>query len=131
MNLNDVPTQRITFQIINKLFLKLSNDGSTDFFEFLWEKAVCGALQVIFLHICCKNYFGRVFHARKSALFVQFLQVHSQFSASSKYDINMTWKYCLQAPLNAHHDLTDAQCVLLQHEIYVCLQTLRSYSLER
>uniref|UniRef100_A0A1I7VVK6 Exportin-T n=1 Tax=Loa loa TaxID=7209 RepID=A0A1I7VVK6_LOALO len=80
MSLNDVPAQRITFQIINKLFLKLSNNGSTAFIEFLWEKAVCGALQT---------------------------------------------------PLNGYHDLTDAQCVLLQHEIYVCLQTLRSCSLER
>ncbi|VDO27467.1 unnamed protein product [Onchocerca flexuosa] len=80
MSSNDVPTQRITFQIINKLFLKLSNDGSTDFIEFLWEKAIYGGLQI---------------------------------------------------PLNGYHDLTDAQCVLLQHEIYVCLQTLRSCSLER
>ncbi|CAG9535107.1 unnamed protein product [Cercopithifilaria johnstoni] len=81
MSLNDVPTQRITFQIINKLFLKLSNNGSAAaFIEFLWEKAICGALQT---------------------------------------------------PLNEYHDLTDAQCVLLQHEIYVCLQSLRSYSLER
>ncbi|VBB26605.1 unnamed protein product [Acanthocheilonema viteae] len=81
MSLNDVPTQRTTFQIINKLFLKLSNDGSAaTFIEFLWEKAVYGALQT---------------------------------------------------PLSGYHDLTDAQCVLLQHEIYVCLQTLRSYSLER
>ncbi|VDK61500.1 unnamed protein product [Onchocerca ochengi] len=80
MSSNDVPTQRITFQIINKLFLKLSNDGSADFIEFLWEKAVYGGLQT---------------------------------------------------PLNRYHDLTDAQCVLLQHEIYVCLQTLQSCSLER
>ncbi|KAK6110318.1 Exportin 1-like family protein [Brugia pahangi] len=80
MSLNDVPTQRMTFQIISKLFLKLSNDGSVACIEFLWEKAVCGALQT---------------------------------------------------PLNGNHDLTDAQCILLQHEIYVCLQTLRSCSLER
>uniref|UniRef100_A0A1I8EST9 Exportin-T n=1 Tax=Wuchereria bancrofti TaxID=6293 RepID=A0A1I8EST9_WUCBA len=80
MSLNDVPTQRLTFQIISKLFLKLSNDGSVACIEFLWEKAVCGALQT---------------------------------------------------PLNGNHDLTDAQCILLQHEIYVCLQTLRSCSLER
>uniref|UniRef100_A0A915PVS0 Exportin-T n=1 Tax=Setaria digitata TaxID=48799 RepID=A0A915PVS0_9BILA len=80
MSSNDVPTQRITFQIINKLFQKFSDDGSTIFIEFMWEKAVYGALQI---------------------------------------------------PLNVYHDLTDAQCVLLQHEIYVCLQTLRSCSLER
>ncbi|KAM3726408.1 Exportin-T [Dirofilaria immitis] len=80
MSSNDVPTQRLTFQIINKLFLKLSNNRSTDFIELLWEKAIYGALQT---------------------------------------------------PLNGYHDLADAQCVLLQHEIYVCLQTLRSCSSER
>ncbi|VDK81907.1 unnamed protein product [Litomosoides sigmodontis] len=78
MDLNDIPTQRLTFQIINKLFRRLSNDGSA--IDFLWEKAVSGAFLT---------------------------------------------------PLNGHHDLADAQCVLLQHEIYVCLQTLRSYSFER
>lgn len=58
MNLNDIPTLRITFQIINKLFLKLSNDGSA-FIEFLWERAVSGALQVRFLYICAKSYSGK------------------------------------------------------------------------
>lgn len=47
MSLNDVPAQRITFQIINKLFQKFSNEP-TAFIESLWEKAVYGAIQVIF-----------------------------------------------------------------------------------